>query len=259
MGKGISLHIGVDKISREVYKADGALNSPTNDAKALARMAKMEGFEKTDFLLNEKATVKRVLDFFDQCAGNLEPDDTFMLTYSGHGGQMDDDNGDEDDGKDETWCLYDGLLIDDEIGSRWKNFKEGVRIIVISSSCHSRTSLRPYSPEGFSWTNPRKKIRKANESILSSYKHDAEIKASIIHLSACDDIQEASDGAPFSKFIMLLLKSWDSGKFKGNYEELIKKIRLEAGYNQRAGISILGKEDEDFLGTTPFKLLTHKT
>ena len=45
----------------------------------------------------------------------LKPGDLFFLTYSGHGGQVPDVTGDEDDKQDETWCLYDGQLIDDEL------------------------------------------------------------------------------------------------------------------------------------------------
>ena len=37
------------------------------------------------------------------------------MTYSGHGGQIEDVSGEEEDKKDETWCLYDGELIDDEV------------------------------------------------------------------------------------------------------------------------------------------------
>ena len=36
------------------------------------------------------------------------------MSYSGHGGQTPDLNGDEPDRKDETWCLHDGQLIDDD-------------------------------------------------------------------------------------------------------------------------------------------------
>ena len=39
----------------------------------------------------------------------------FLLTYSGHGGQINDVNNDEPDGLDETWALYDRELVDDEL------------------------------------------------------------------------------------------------------------------------------------------------
>ena len=43
----------------------------------------------------------------------------------------------EPDGFDETGCLYDGELIDDELYAALANFAAGVRIFVLSDSCHS--------------------------------------------------------------------------------------------------------------------------
>src|SRR4030065_82189 len=52
-------------------------------------------------------------------------------------------NGDaEDDGLDETWCLYDGEFLDDELFELWTKFQPGVRILAFSDSCHSGTVLK---------------------------------------------------------------------------------------------------------------------
>lgn len=45
-----------------------------------------------------------------------------MLSYSGHGGQLPDLNGDESDGRDETWCFFDGELVDDELYNSFSQF-----------------------------------------------------------------------------------------------------------------------------------------
>ena len=60
-----------------------------------------------------------------------------MLSYSGHGGQLPDLNDDEPDQEDETWCLYDGQVVDDELNELYSQFRQGVRILVFSDSCHS--------------------------------------------------------------------------------------------------------------------------
>jgi hypothetical protein len=57
-----------------------------------------------------------------------------------------DVTGDEEDQLDETWCLYDGQLIDDELYLELSKFAEGVRILVLSDSCHSGTMIRAGPP-----------------------------------------------------------------------------------------------------------------
>ena len=65
-----------------------------------------------------------------------------LLSYSGHGGQVPDQNGDDpNDGLDETWCLFDGQVLDDELYGALSAFAPGVRVVV-SDSCHSGTMLK---------------------------------------------------------------------------------------------------------------------
>jgi hypothetical protein len=61
-----------------------------------------------------------------------------------------DTNGDEIDGLDEALCPYDlqtggGALIDDEINTLFSARKAGVRLVLISDSCHSGT-VTPLPP-----------------------------------------------------------------------------------------------------------------
>ena len=48
----------------------------------------------------------------------------------------------ETDQLDETWVLYDRQLLDDELYDLWCRFAPGVRILMISDSCHSGTVSR---------------------------------------------------------------------------------------------------------------------
>jgi hypothetical protein len=256
MYKGISLHIGVSRLSTDVYRSAAALFSPENDAKAMAELAKHEGYSKIRLFTDEEATLLNFKNCFSECAESLTSGDTFLLTFSGHGGQRADSNGDESDALDETWCFYDGYFLDDDIGAMWKQFKEGVRIIVVSASCHSRSALKPYPVSLPFW---KTKANTHTTPVIYSYPDDPEILASILHLSACDDRQQARDGEQFSIFTELLLKTWDEGRFTGTYEQLIRSINSEAGYLQTGGLALLGKTNPDFINTTPFKLLTNKT
>lgn len=258
MHKGISLHIGLSKLSTAHYRSAGLLNSPANDAKAMAAIAEKEGYAQRCLLVDEKATQAAFIEELERCAGLLAAGDTFLLSFCGHGGTAKDTNYDEADGQDETWCFYDGPLPDDEIGKRWKLFREGVRIVVVSSSCHSRTGLKPWAGNTLPLLGKRKRPP-VQRKVVTTYPPDPTIKAGIIHLSACEDDQQARDGKEFSVFTALLLKHWDKGRFTGTYEDLARAISLESGYLQTAGIALLGHNCRELLESQPFKLLTHKT
>lgn len=262
MSKGISIHVGVDKLRPGTYNTEDPLKAPSNDAKAMASIAKHEGYEPIHLLTNEKAIKADFLEIFDMCIPLLNEGDTFFITFSGHGGQVDDNDGDEADGKDEIWCFYDYYLRDDELRKRWQRFRKGVRIIAVSSSCHSRSTLKVFDDSCFSGSvfplgvNGQKSVTQNGKSILEEYLLDPLVKASIIHISACEDYQQAEDGEEYTMFTRLLLKHWDHGRFKGSYETLVKNIQLESGYTQKAGIAVLGENNPALLNSIPFKLLT---
>jgi len=48
---------------------------------------------------------------------------------------------------DEMWCFYDCVFIDDEFYNELAAFAPGVRIVVLSDSCHSGTVTRARVPE----------------------------------------------------------------------------------------------------------------
>ena len=69
-----------------------------------------------------------------------------VVTYSGHGTWVPDDSGDEPDGRDEALCPYDigagNALLDDEIHELFSARAAGVRVLLISDSCHSGSVTR---------------------------------------------------------------------------------------------------------------------
>jgi hypothetical protein len=138
MAIGISLHIGLNYIDPAYYGDEGRLSGCENDANDCLSIAKSKGFSATRFL-NKEATRTRVLQFIKKASTLLTTGDIFLISYSGHGSYRPDQNGDEIDQQDETWCLYDGMLIDDELKAVWTRFKAGVRILILSDSCHSGT------------------------------------------------------------------------------------------------------------------------
>ena len=142
----MSLHIGLNAVSPASYGGwGGPLAACEADAKDMDAIAAGRGMKRT-LLLTKSATRSNVLTGMRAAAKALVAGDLFFLTYSGHGGQVPDTSGDEDDKQDETWCLYDGQLIDDELYFELGQFAAGVRILVLSDSCHSGTVTRDRPP-----------------------------------------------------------------------------------------------------------------
>ena len=144
--QGRSLHIGLNAVDPAHYGGwAGELAACEFDAEDMAAIARAQGM-KPAVLLTRKATRANVLAAVRSAARALRAGDFFMLTYSGHGGQVPDGNRDEADSQDETWCLFDAQLIDDELYYELSRFAEGVRILVLSDSCHSGTVTRDLPP-----------------------------------------------------------------------------------------------------------------
>jgi hypothetical protein len=140
--QGRSLHIGLNVVDPNAYPmAVPELSGCENDARDMHRLAQSQGFAGTT-LLSPAATSRAVVDGISNAAASLRSGDFFFLTYSGHGAQMDDPTGEEPDWLDETWVLYDRQLLDDELRALWTQFQPGVRIFVLSDSCHSGTVVR---------------------------------------------------------------------------------------------------------------------
>lgn len=146
--KSWSLHIGLNQVDPNHYKDangngwNGQLFGCESDAEFYKQLATSAGFSRIVSLLTSQATTETVKQEFIAAKEALEPGDLFMVTYAGHGGQVDDLNGDERDRKDETWCLFDRQFIDDELFDLMAKFKPGVKVLMFSDSCHSGTVAR---------------------------------------------------------------------------------------------------------------------
>ena len=168
MPKGLALTIGLNSVDPKHYGGwSGDLNACEADAQDMADIAKSKLF-KVKMLLTKAAVRKNILAEMNKAAKTLKAGDIFMLSYSGHGGQLPDMNNDEPDGQDETWCLYDGELVDDEIYAELGKFKPDVRILVFSDRCHSGSSTSRAIIGRLSMSSPTTLRREARYSAPSS-------------------------------------------------------------------------------------------
>lgn len=266
MAIGLSLHIGVNFLDPIHYGSDGALKGCVNDAKAMYKIATGQGFEST-LLLNEEASRPNIIRYLSQATVKLKAGGIFFISYSGHGGSIPDRSGDEDDWLDETWCLYDAQLIDDELQVFWSRFKPGVRILVVSDSCHSGTVLKPGRPENaisYSAETPRYLPREQTEQLwrnqqtfyreLEPRAQAVEVKASVRLLSGCQDNQYSYDGEKNGAFTTQLLQVWDDGRYQGNYQQFHKHILMRMPAYQSPNHWVVGIGDTAFDEQRPFQI-----
>jgi hypothetical protein len=105
-----------------------------------------------------RANILRAMQWL---VADARPNDNLFFHYSGHGGQTEDLDGDEEDGYDETIYPVDfkqaGQIIDDEM--HWimvRPLPAGCRLTAIMDCCHSGSALDlPYEYvfASISWSN----------------------------------------------------------------------------------------------------------
>ena len=91
-------------------------------------------------------TKANILKAMSWLVSGAEKDDALFMHYSGHGGQTEDQDGDEEDQYDEVLYPVDfreaGHIVDDEIHNIVvKPLKPGVRLTCIFDSCHSGSAM----------------------------------------------------------------------------------------------------------------------
>lgn len=278
MPKGIALTIGLNSVDPKHYGGwSGDLNACEADATDMSAIATSNKFVVKQLLTNS-ATRPNVTKEISNAAESLQAGDIFMLVYSGHGGQVPDLNNDEDDYQDETWCLFDGELIDDELYNLFGRFKEGVRILVFSDSCHSgsvtkaayyhgtafaRTSSTVPQEVKYKFMPPDVALRtyRQNQRFYDEILKDRKlkeapgsVKASVLLISGCQDNQYSGDGSFNSLFTANLLRVWNNGNFNGDYKFFHKSIKRVMPPDQTPNYFWIGKQNPGFEVQKPFTI-----
>jgi len=146
-----ALHIGINDYPGTQNDLRGCIN----DANQWKETASRKGFNSFVMLLNDQATRSNVKNEMIKIISESKDGDTLLITYSGHGSKVADSmNGDEEDKVDETWYLYNGNFVDDEIREILSKIPQGVKATIVSDSCHSgsitRALLSTFNAEGYS-------------------------------------------------------------------------------------------------------------
>ncbi|MBT5537269.1 caspase family protein, partial [Candidatus Poribacteria bacterium] len=99
-------------------------------------------------LLGKEATRRAIgLAIRVWLAESTQPDDRVLFYFAGHGTQLQDDNGDEEDGLDESLWAWDTGILDltwvrDDDLNRWLSAVPAREKVVILDCCHSGTGSR---------------------------------------------------------------------------------------------------------------------
>lgn len=119
------------------------LHGCVNDAHDWAAALSKRGFEVAGMLIDKAATGDAMRSAMRGIVQGAKSGDEIVITYSGHGSYVPDENGDEKDGTDECLCPHDitrnGPIIDDELDDIFRDHAKGVRVVLIADSCNSGT------------------------------------------------------------------------------------------------------------------------
>ena len=294
MATGHSLHLGLNAVDPSHYDGwSGPLGGCENDANDMAAIARSQGYASTKVLLTQQATAGAFLNEMLALAEKVRPGDILFLSYSGHGGQVPDLDGDEeDDGLDETWCLYDRMLIDDELFKLFSRFAPDVRIFMLSDSCHSGSVARNImARSGVAFDELPRAARRANEALvpggaslagfdrirlappdktLAAYMKNESLyrslqaaasgaeqgpcPAGVILISGAQDNEVSWDGSANGLFTQTLKHVWDNGAFAGDYGSFHLRIKQYLVGRQSPNFFRVGTVTKAFRDQKPFTI-----
>ncbi|GES94526.1 peptidase C14 [Rhizophagus clarus] len=149
-GRKRAVLIGINYYHSE-YQLRGCINDVSNIKNFITGNY---GFEESNMkiLTDEQLdpelipTRENIIKAIKWLVHDPQANDSYFFHYSGHGGQVEDEAGDEEDGFDETIMPVDfmtnGQIIDDELHALMvAPLPKGVRLTVIFDCCHSGTVL----------------------------------------------------------------------------------------------------------------------
>ena len=194
-----ALVIGVGKYKNNIRQLYGVQKDLVN----IKNLFKYLHIKHITTLENENASLKDVREAFNSYiqSDKNRKGNRFIFYYSGHGVQVIDKNGDEEDKKDEATALHDinlddkdfiseGVLLDDELHSLLAQIES--KKILIFDKCHSGSSHRGYNPYIKAVEGEYELSPKFLEDIKKNIKSQKPLKDFVI-FSATKDDQEAED------------------------------------------------------------------
>lgn len=176
-----------------------------NDLTIIKPFLIRQGFSEDSIiqLIDSEATKDNILRAFDELLAKSMCGDVIYIHFSGHGQQISDLDGDEEDGFDESWIPFDAKknfisgmyegekhLIDDELNLYFSKLRKRIgnsgKLIIVADACHSGSGSRNLSDDDvFIRGTGDKFIIPHKENSLAHYSKPAEW----LFIAACKSYQ----------------------------------------------------------------------
>lgn len=151
-GRRIAVCIGIDAY------ADQPLQGCVNDSNRWADALGRNGFEIRP-LRDKQATRDAMQGALKRLVEEARNGDELVFQYSGHGAQLPDVSGDEDERFDEAFVPFDyrkgQMLIDDDVREITRGLPDGATLTLFMDCCHSGTISRARARAASNGSRPR--------------------------------------------------------------------------------------------------------
>lgn len=222
---------GLTAVDPKTYGGwSGACPGCDVDSETFFAMCEEKGAQSLLFQ-NEYATKSNLMTAARAAWADMKPGDLFIFYISGHGGQKTDVDGDEEDGQDETLCLWDGQFSDDILRDLWDEVPAGVRVFFVTDTCHSGTNFK-YKPRSLRSSIPR------------------EFKGGLIHYGGCADGTYSYGDASGGVFTTALVDSWNT---TNTYHSWFAAASSKMPKNQKPTYAEFGTVNDSFRSSPALK------
>lgn len=274
----VSLHIGLNRVDQDYYKGHvPPLYGCVNDMKTMQEFATSIGF-KSYTLEERQATKQNIAARIEELGNSVIDNGIFLISYAGHGAQLQDSNTVENsefdiegDFKDESWVTYNGFMLDDEIFNALAAIQTNIRVVLVSDSCHSESMSRmlffdaqaPNEPveRGLGTLQVRAILEENSQTVAdlrsAAGKKDSSFKVAVINLSACLAFQKAKEIQGNGVFTQALVSTYKAytNKRSIDYEKFISDVKQKVKNRVREqdpNYSRSHIKKESFIRETPF-------
>jgi hypothetical protein len=199
------------------------LNGCINDVNNIKSMIKNVGFNNINILTDDtetKPNKSNILTELTKLLSNSNNNDLLFFSYSGHGSQLVDRNGDETDGRDEVMVPLDfNVITDDELKKIIQTYlKPNVTLFALFDCCNSGTIL----------DLKYQYLDSLNYDNYTENNKATDTPGNVIMISGCTDKQTSADA--FINNISQGAMTWSfiesiNSNSKLSWRELIQNMR----------------------------------